>query len=139
MSEHLRVKEVNARFYDALSSQNMEEMDTLWLHEAWTKCVHPGWEILVGWKRIRDSWANIFRNAQYLKINISNLSIEVKDEIAWVVCTENIASAHDANYQVATAQATNIYYRVNNEWFLVHHHASPVTVDTPLEASETIQ
>jgi ketosteroid isomerase-like protein len=56
-----------------------------------------------------------------------------------VVCTENIASAHDANYQIATAQATNIYHKVNDEWFLVHHHASPVTVDTPLEGSETIQ
>ena len=139
MSEHLRVKEANARFYEALSAQNMEEMDALWLHEPWTKCVHPGWEILVGWEKIRESWANIFRNAQYLKINISNLFIEVGEEVAWVVCTENIATAHDATYQIATAQATNIYHKVDNKWFLVHHHASPVTVDIPLEASETIQ
>jgi hypothetical protein len=56
-----------------------------------------------------------------------------------VTCTENIASAHEANYQTATALATNIFHKINGLWLLAHHHASPVAVGAPLEASESIQ
>jgi ketosteroid isomerase-like protein len=139
MDDCLEVKESNARFYEALSTQNLPQMEAVWLHEPWTKCVHPGWEILVGWEKIRESWDNIFRNTEYLKISVTNVSIQIEKDVAWVVCTENIASAREADYQTATAQATNIYYKVNDQWFLVHHHASPATVNAPVEAPESIQ
>jgi ketosteroid isomerase-like protein len=139
MDDQAAVKEANARFYEALSSQNLEAMDALWAHESWTRCVHPGWDILKGWPSIRQSWSSIFKNTEYLKIHISNLAIQTGNDIAWVTCTENIASAHEANYQTATALATNIFHKINGLWLLGHHHASPVAVGAPLEASESIQ
>jgi hypothetical protein len=139
MDDETKVKEVNDRFYEALSSLNLAEMETVWLHASWTKCVHPGWKLIVGWDKIRESWDNIFRNAGYLRITIGNLAIQVQNEVAWVVCTENIASAHEADYQTATAQATNIYHQVKGLWLLVHHHASPVVVNDPVEVSLHIQ
>jgi hypothetical protein len=139
MDDETRVKEANARFYEALSSQNLAEMETVWLHAPWTKCVHPGWKLIVGWDKIRESWDNIFRNAGYLRITIGNLAIQIQNEVAWVVCTENIASAREADYQTATAQATNIYHQVKGLWLLVHHHASPVVVNDPVEVSQHIQ
>ena len=59
--------------------------------------------------------------------------------LAWVVCTENIASAHEADYQTATALATNIFHKVNGQWLLAHHHASPIAVNEPIQASDSIQ
>jgi ketosteroid isomerase-like protein len=139
MDDQTQVQEANARFYEAVSSQSLAQIDAVWSHASWIKCVHPGWELLVGWQKIRESWENIFRNAEYLRITISNVAIEIRSEVAWVVCTENIASAHEANYQTATAQATNIYHKIEGVWLLVHHHASPAIVNEPLEAPQSIQ
>jgi ketosteroid isomerase-like protein len=139
MDDQTQVQEANARFYEAVSSQSLAQIDAVWSHASWIKCVHPGWELLVGWQKIRESWENIFRNAEYLRIMISNVAIEIRSEVAWVVCTENIASAHEANYQTATAQATNIYHKIEGVWLLVHHHASPAIVNEPLEAPQSIQ
>jgi ketosteroid isomerase-like protein len=139
MDDRAAIKEANASFYEALSSQNLEAMDAIWIHESWSRCVHPGWQILKGWESIRQSWSSIFKNAEYLKIHISNLTIHVGSDIAWVVCTENIASAHEADYQTATALATNIFHKVKGTWLLAHHHASPVAVSAPVQASDSIQ
>jgi len=139
MDEQIKVKEANASFYEAVSSQSLDQMESVWLHAPWTKCVHPGWELLTGWDRIRESWDDIFRNAEYLRITISGLSIQIQNDVAWAVCTENIASAHEASYQTARAQATNIFHRVEGRWLLVHHHASPVVINEPVEASQSIQ
>jgi ketosteroid isomerase-like protein len=114
-------------------------MEAVWLHEPWVRCVHPGWEMLTGWQSIRKSWSNIFKNAAYLKIHASKVTVHASGDVAWVVCTENIASAQDANYQTATALATNVYHKVGAAWLLVHHHASPVTVNVPVQTSESIQ
>ena len=83
MDERIAVKEANSHFYEALSSQNLEAMDAVWLHESWARCVHPGWEILKGWEAIRKSWASIFKNAEYLKIRISNVNIQMGADVAW--------------------------------------------------------
>ena len=139
MDDRTAIKEANARFYEALSSQNLEAMDAVWMHEPWARCVHPGWQILKGWESIRQSWSSIFKNAEYLKIQISNITIQMGSDIACVVCTENIASAHEADYQTATALATNIFHKVKGTWLLAHHHASPVAVSSPIQASDSIQ
>jgi ketosteroid isomerase-like protein len=139
MDDKAAVKEINARFYEALSAQDLAAMETVWLHEPWVRCVHPGWEMLTGWQSIRKSWANIFKNTSYLKIHASKVTVHASGDVAWVVCTENIASAQDANYQTATALATNVYHRFGTGWLLVHHHASPVTVNVPVQTSESIQ
>lgn len=139
MDERSKIKEANAKFYEALSSQNLEVMEVVWLHEPWVRCLHPGWKILSGWESIRKSWASIFKNTEYLKVEISDLTIKVGKDMAWVVCTENIASAQSTSYQTATALTTNIFHKVNEVWLLAHHHASPVTINEPLEAPESIQ
>ena len=43
-------------------------MDRLWAHEGWVRCVHPGWDILVGWEAIRASWQQIFANTRWLRV-----------------------------------------------------------------------
>lgn len=139
MDDKAGVREANIRFYEALSAQDLEAMEAVWLHEAWVCCIHPGWEMLTGWRSIRRSWSNIFRNAAYLRIHASKVSVHINENVAWVVCTENIASAQDANYQTATALATNIFHKVDSSWLLVHHHASPATLNAPVQTPESIQ
>ena len=139
MEDRAAVLEVNSRFYNALSNQDLEAMSSVWSHEPWVRCVHPGWDLLQGWPSICQSWKRIFKNTEYLKIHVTNLSVHIEHDFAWVICTENITSAHAADYQTATALATNIFRKVQGQWLLGHHHASPVSVGDPVQASESIQ
>ena len=126
--EQLEVFRVNQRFYQALSSQSLRAMEKVWLQESWVKCVHPNWELLTGWKRIRKSWATIFRNTEHMEIQASEVSIRVTGDSAWVSCLENIESYRNANFSRSQAQGTNLFLRVKGKWCLIHHHASPITV-----------
>ena len=78
--EQLEVFRVNQRFYRALSSQSLRAMGKVWLQESWVKCVHPSWALLTGWKRIRKSWATIFRNTEHMEIQPSEISIRVNGD-----------------------------------------------------------
>ena len=126
--EPLEVFRANRRFYQAVSKQSLRAMGRVWLQESWVKCVHPNWELLTGWKRIRKSWATIFRNTEHMEIQASEVSIRVTGDSAWVSCLENIESYRNANFSRSQAQGTNLFLRVKGKWYLVHHHASPITV-----------
>ena len=58
------VREANRRFYLAFAALDMELMDQVWLHEDWVQCVHPGWDLLIGWEEVRESWLRIFTSTQ---------------------------------------------------------------------------
>ena len=61
------VREANRRFYQAFAALSLEQMDEVWLHEDWVECVHPGWDLLLSWEEVRESWARIFTNTQRMK------------------------------------------------------------------------
>lgn len=126
--EQLEVLRVNDRFYKALSSQSLRAMGKVWLQESWVNCVHPSWELLTGWKQVRKSWATIFRNTEHMKIQATGIFVRVTGDSAWVSCTENIESFQNANFSRSQAQSTNLFLRVKRQWYMVHHHASPITV-----------
>ncbi|MEW6730825.1 MAG: nuclear transport factor 2 family protein [Acidobacteriota bacterium] len=138
MADQAAVETVNAQFYKALEACDLKAMEQLWLPEPWVRCVHPGSELIVGWEEIRQSWAEIFSNTQGLRLTISNLFIKVIGEVAWVECTENIATFFDRGFTSGQAQATNLYMKVNQNWFMIHHHASPLPMDLPDDWSDDL-
>lgn len=114
----------NRAFYRALASRDMRTMDPVWLHADWVGCVHPGWALLVGWKVIRQSWVDIFASGQNLQIMPSQVVIHIEKDLAWVTCLENITVHDEGDWNYSIATATNLFQRVNDEWKLIHHHAS---------------
>lgn len=132
------VREANRGFYEALEHLDLHAMERVWLTEDWVTCIHPGWEMIIGWPNIRRSWALIFENTQAMRIILTDLSVHVIGDVAWVTCLENIAAYHDGGMSPGLAQATNIFLRRQGEWFLVHHHASPVPNELSLEGVGTI-
>ena len=116
----------NDRFYRAVESLSLIEMDPLWVHGPHAACVHPGWPLLTGWEAVRDSWEAIFRNTREMRFTLTNVQVEVRGDAAWVICTENILSEASDNLSVTTILATNVFERHRNEWRIVHHHASHI-------------
>ncbi|UCE03470.1 MAG: nuclear transport factor 2 family protein [Candidatus Latescibacterota bacterium] len=129
-----RVRLLNQRFYDALSSQNLLRMEQIWSHSTYVRCVHPGWKMLSGWDSIRDSWRNIFTNAICLTVEPLTAQVEVHGAIAVVTCHERISSFTLEGSTVSKAQSTNIFEKSNGRWQLILHHSSPVA--DPASAKE---
>lgn len=124
-----RIEEVtlaNESFYRAFESLDIGEMDKVWAHEEYVTCIHPGWSIRVGWPMVRDSWVVIFNNVFSMEFSLTELQVQVAGDMAWVICTENIASRHADNTQNTRVVATNLYERMDDGWKIIHHHGSPL-------------
>ena len=125
MTDPEQVVEANLKFYFALESQDIDLMDEVWATDASAICVHPGWTRLAGWENIRASWEQMFRNTNsFMRIDVSEVSVEVQGSTAWVSCLEAITTAVGDQIQRAQAYATNVFIFEDDRWLLVLHHAS---------------
>ena len=130
---------VNERFYDALQNGDMDLMEEVWLKDEDSRCVHPGWPILIGWESIKESWKDIFDAGGPVKIELSEINAEVSDEVGWITCLEHITHKVGDELETGIAQTTNIYERRDTKWHLVLHHASPVPMRMKDVAEEKLQ
>ena len=125
------IEDANAGFYNAFESLSIEKMEQVWKHGDDITCIHPGWEIFTSWTAVRESWTTIFQNTRSIKFIVTNIRVKVFDNIALVVCLENINSIMDEqNSFKMGVQATNIFEKqsINDDhaWLMVHHHGSVV-------------
>ncbi len=125
-NQHSEVLAVNEAFYRAFEKKDIEAMATVWSQGTGSLCIHPGWNVLRSWKEIRSSWVNIFKNTAYIEINTEIIATEVRDHIAYVVLRENVLQIINARRLEAQSVATNTFELLGGQWYLVHHHASPV-------------
>jgi SnoaL-like domain len=129
--EALRV--ANSKFYAAFESLDLAEMEAVWAHDDSVECVHPGWELLLGWDEVRERWARVFASTKRVRIALSSVWVRVEGDAGWVACTEHITSAFADGFDEATVQATNIFIRREGVWLLVAHHAS--LLPTPVQST----
>lgn len=116
----------NEAFYRAFEKKDIEVMDTVWSQGTGSLCVHPGWNVLRGWKEIRTSWVKIFKNTAYIEINTDIITTEVRDHVAYVVLVENVLQVANGRRLEAQSMATNVFELLGGKWYLVHHHGSPI-------------
>lgn len=116
----------NAAFYRAFERKDIETMSTVWSQGTGSFCIHPGSNILRGWKEIRTSWEQIFKNTAYIEINTDIIATELSDNIAYVVLRENVFQVVGGRRLEAQSTATNIFQFLGGKWYLVHHHGSPI-------------
>ncbi len=126
MADEERVRAANERFYMAMNSLEINEMDEVWMDDGAAICIHPGREAIIGYERIRESWTVIFSASSSMSIAASNERITVAADVAWVTCTETISMMTEEGLAAAAAQATNIFRRMDGRWRMVVHHASPI-------------
>ena len=123
----VQVQKLNTEFYHAFENLSIERMEGLWKHEDNVVCIHPGWDLFTGWLAIRESWITIFRNTEMIKFIITYTKVRVFDNIAVVVCLENIETLRNGEIVRLVVIATNIFEQMENQWLLIHHHGSSVS------------
>ena len=126
MSEK-EVLKTNQRFYDAFNKNDIELMIGVWLNDPISQCIHPGWDVLIGFENIVTSWQKIFAAAQDLEIKLSHVDVTASENIAWVTCQENLFSIVSSGVQLSKVHSTNLFKMMNGEWKMILHHASPVS------------
>jgi hypothetical protein len=114
----------NASFYRALETLDLEAMERLWLHDGWVRCIHPGWDAIVGWPSVRSSFEDIFAKTAWIRVIPTSVDVMVFGEMGVVACVENITAKDDDEVGVTSAQATNIFRLTGTGWRMMHHHAS---------------
>ena len=117
---------VNQAFYDAFSNQDLTGMNRVWSQGNMSICIHPGGKVLQGWEEVKVSWEQIFRNTKSLEIDVEIITVEVTDEIAYVMVLESVLQSVRGRKNKGVSLATNIFRKMAQKWYLVHHHGSPL-------------
>ncbi|MBD3881216.1 nuclear transport factor 2 family protein [Phormidium tenue FACHB-886] len=126
MTETQAVLAANQAFYRAFEKKDIEAMGQVWSKGVDSLCIHPGRDTLKGWEPIRASWVQIFKNTNYIEIETEIIRIEVNDSLAYVVLIENLLQVFRNQRTEAKTIATNIFERMGEGWYLIHHHGSPI-------------
>ncbi|MBD0335834.1 MAG: nuclear transport factor 2 family protein [Cyanobacteria bacterium Co-bin13] len=116
----------NDRFYRAFEKKDLEAMTAAWSKSIDSLCIHPGRKALKGWEAIRHSWEQIFKSTRYLEIETDIISVESSGDVAYVVLIETILQVSNGRRLEAQSMATNFFERMGGQWYLVHHHGSPI-------------
>lgn len=124
------IENANAKFYDAFEKVSISMMENIWSHNDNCICIHPGWEMFIGWLAIRESWLTIFSNTENLKFTITNTKIKLYEDVAGIItCVENIKMIINERKIFTGVVATNIFEYDGDQrrWLLVYHHGSPIS------------
>lgn len=140
-TEREAVIHANSAFYRSFEARDLVGMGDVWARETYVRCIHPGWEPLVGWEEVVGSWSQIFAGVQSLRFELSDMSVRMGGTMAWVELSERLEAIHEGKVARSQVLATNIFERqTDGTWRMVHHHASPVMVrqTTPQRGGEPI-
>jgi ketosteroid isomerase-like protein len=121
-----QVLAANDRFYEVISSLDLEEMERVWSNGDEIRCIHPGWDALGGRRKVLASWQAIFSSSPDLNVEPDEVEVTLYGDLAWVHCLEKITSSGDDDDSTSFARTTNLYIRNDGIWLLVLHHASPI-------------
>jgi ketosteroid isomerase-like protein len=125
-NERTEVLAANEAFYRAFEKKDIEAMSVIWSQGTGSLCIHPGRNMLRGWREIELSWLQIFRNTKYLEIETEIIAVEIRDNVAYVILIEKLLQIVGGRSVQAQSMATNIFERMASKWYLVHHHGSPI-------------
>jgi len=118
--------DIEAAFYEALQSGDIERLMACWADEDEIVCVHPGGPRVVGAAAIRATFDGMFANGT---IQARPERVRKVESLASAVhnVLERIDVLTPEGPQQAWVIATNVYHKTAQGWRLVAHHASPGT------------
>ena len=122
------VRAANRAFYRAFEALDLNRMAEVWAEHDPLSCIHPDGSLAAGRDAVLGTWRTIFANTPHISFEVRAERIEVRGDLAWVVCTEVLRQSSPGGSAEGAVQATNIFRREADRWKVVHHHASPFFV-----------
>ena len=125
----------NESFYEAFERLDISRMQDVWRRAAHVKCIHPGGALLTGYEAVLKSWEEIFSQTLSIHFDLSNISVELKGDVAWITLTEQVTLNSTDGMSKGLMIATNIFEWAEDRWQMIHHHAAPAPLNTPANRS----
>lgn len=117
-------EDIEAQFYEALQSADLERLVALWIGDEEVRCIHPGGPLLIGITAIRASFETLFARGP-MAIEPTEVRKLQTEQMAVHQLKERILVRGPEGMQMAWVQATNVYLKTAEGWRMVLHHASP--------------
>jgi ketosteroid isomerase-like protein len=114
----------NQAFYAAFEARDLGAMDAVWEPSDRVLCTHPGWPTLRGRDVVMQSWDGLFRGPQRLQFILTNETVAVQGDTAWVALDENLLDQGPGG----TVAALNVFVAAGDRWLMVAHHGSSVVM-----------
>jgi uncharacterized protein (TIGR02246 family) len=118
---------IEAQFYEALQTGDLEKLMACWADEDDIVCVHPGGPRLIGSASIRAAFEALFAHGTIAIQPVQVCKVESLTSAMHNVIERVALLATDDGAQEAVVVATNVYQRTAQGWRMVAHHASPGT------------
>jgi len=128
--------DIEAQFYEALQSGDIERLMAAWSDDDDIVCVHPGGPRVVGPEAIRASFSAIFANGS-IPVTAESVRRLLTADSAVHNLLERVDVVTAEGVQSAFIVATNVYVKTVQGWRMVAHHASPAMGDELTQAGET--
>jgi ketosteroid isomerase-like protein len=116
MRDYAAVLFANDAYYNAFLKNDLEAMQDQWAVGSIVGCIHPGRGHILGRENVMKSWDGILTNPSEPNFSIKGATASVHKDMAVVVCYEV--------FDTVTLVATNVFVREQDEWRIMHHHAS---------------
>ncbi len=127
---------VEAAYYQAFESADLDAMTVVWAERDHVVCVHPvGGYHLRGHQDVLEGWVHVFARELDMRITLSNVVKTVNGDLAVHSGLENIVRKGDPSVS-GIVVFTNVYQRVGDGWKMIVHHASPGPRPPSVEAPE---
>ncbi len=130
--------EIEAAFYDALQTGDIDKLMACWADEDEIVCVHPGGPRVIGVGAIRHAFDAMFANGS---IRAWPENVRKVESLASAVhnVLERIEVMTPEGPREAWVIATNVYHKTAQGWRMVAHHASPGSPRELQDASDAPQ
>jgi ketosteroid isomerase-like protein len=125
--EQLTAQNANTSFYQAFQQLSINQMDRIWSHRDDSICIHPGWELVIGWMAIKESWIHIFNKIEMMDIKTNTLRLRKCGNLAIFICLENIKISENGKIHRSCVLSTNVFEHSKGRWLLSHHQASSIS------------
>jgi len=130
--------DIEAAFYEALQSGDIDKLMACWADEDDILCVHPGGPRLLGPGAIRAAFDAMFANGTIRAYAEKVRKVEAMSASVHSVL-ERIEVMTEEGPRHAYVIATNVYHKTAQGWRMVAHHTSPGTPREMQEVSDSPQ
>ena len=130
--------DVEAAFYEALQTADIDKLMACWADEDDIVCIHPGGPRVVGAGAIRATFEAMFANGS---IRAWPERVRKTESLASAVhnLLERVEVPSSEGRKHAWVIATNVYLKTAQGWRMVAHHASPATLQEAQEGQDAPQ
>ncbi|XP_076920607.1 uncharacterized protein LOC143581796 [Bidens hawaiensis] len=114
----------NTRFYNSFRNGDLATMQALWSKSDSVCVVHPGVSGISGYELVMGSWEYVWADYEFpLSIEVKDVQVHVRGDVGYVTCVEMVRTT-GKNW--GSQFATNVFERIDGQWFMCIHHASHV-------------